>query len=126
MKLIVDASTDRTANRLSSVILRDDANPYRCHTALSVRSLSCEPISRGHEDVQGGARYRLLAKLCGQLAQNLGALWKTPTCRISPPRPLSAHCPPLDRIPALFNGPWADGPTSGKTSVDSDAAACLL
>jgi hypothetical protein len=40
MKLIVDAGTDRTANRLSSVMLRDDANLYRRRTALSVRSLS--------------------------------------------------------------------------------------
>ena len=40
MKLVVDAGTDRTANRLSSAMLRDDANPYRRRTALSVRSLS--------------------------------------------------------------------------------------
>lgn len=47
MKLIVDAGTDRTANRLSSVMLRDDANPYRRRTALSVRSLSF-PVARCH------------------------------------------------------------------------------
>jgi hypothetical protein len=35
-KLIVDAGTDRTANRLSSMMLRDDANPHRRGTALSV------------------------------------------------------------------------------------------
>ena len=37
VKLIVDAGTDRTANRLSSVMLRDDANPYRHRAALSRR-----------------------------------------------------------------------------------------
>src|ERR1700730_3341973 len=46
-KLIVDAGTDRTANRLSSAMLRDDANPYRRPTALSVRSLSF-PAARYH------------------------------------------------------------------------------
>jgi hypothetical protein len=40
MKLIVDAGTDRTANQLSSMKLRDDANPYRRRTALSVLSPS--------------------------------------------------------------------------------------
>ena len=44
---MVDAGTDRTVNRLSSVMLPDDANPYRRRTALSVRSLSF-PAARYH------------------------------------------------------------------------------
>jgi hypothetical protein len=58
MKLIVDAGTDRAANRPCSVMLRDDANPYQRRTALSVRSLSL-PAARCHRT--GPLRARSLA-----------------------------------------------------------------
>jgi hypothetical protein len=51
VKLIVDAGTDRTANWLSSVMLRDDANPYRCRNGLvgSIAVVSRSPLSSaGH------------------------------------------------------------------------------
>ena len=47
MKLIVDAGTDRTANRLSSVMLRDDANPVSAPHGLvgSIAVVSRSPLS---------------------------------------------------------------------------------